>query len=356
MMTIAIVSLLTIFAVLFPLTGNAAVTATAPYSISVFAQAASGQTAPDSIAFDSTNIFVGFGNGGAPDGSGGAVSTIVEYDLKGTVVKTFSVNGHNDGLRVDSKGNLWAIENEDANASIVLINPKTGNSKTYTFPSPAPHGGGYDDAVFDGNEVFISASNPANNPNNKPAVVSVKLKGKTVAVSEVLSGAATAINVVTGNPVTLNLQDPDSMILDPNGDLLLDSQGDEELIVIENPGLSCQQVMQVPLTTTIPTSDTPMADDTVFARSGQGRIVFADKPSGTIYSITAPYFAPGAAFTAYQNSAGTAGFIGQTDLSTGVITPIVSGLGNPGGEAFISSDPNLNAPKVVTAGITAKCP
>ena len=71
--------------------------------------------------------------------------------------------------------------------------------------------------------------------------------------------------------------------------------------------------------------------------------------------MTTPYFAPGAAYTAYQDSARVNGFVGQLDLSTGLLTPIISGLGNPGGMAFISTDSELNDPKIVNAKID-DCP
>lgn len=345
---------------MMPASSAAQVVATAPYTISVFAPSFAGQAGADSIAFNRTNVFVGYSAGVAKDGSDKPPkpSTIVEYDLTGKKVTTFSVLGHNDGLRVDSKGNLWAIQNEDGNPNLVIINTKSGKETDFTFPSPTPHGGGYDDVAFAGTEAFITASAPTKTPNTAPAVVSAKLKGKTLGLTEVLAGNASATNVLTGAAQTLNLQDPDSMILDPIGDLVFTSQADMELVVIEHPGLSCQKALVVPLTTTQPTTDMPMADDTVFARSGQGRILFADKTSNIVYALTAPYFAPGAAYTAYQNSTGTVGFVGQIDLSTGLLTPVVTGLeaaANPGGMAFIASDASLNDPKTL-AGTTLKCP
>jgi hypothetical protein len=42
----------------------------APYSVSTFAISENGYTAPDSITFSRKNVFVGYGNGGNPDGSG----------------------------------------------------------------------------------------------------------------------------------------------------------------------------------------------------------------------------------------------------------------------------------------------
>src|SRR5271157_1956718 len=82
-------------------TSNAQPVAISPYSITTFATDPAGLSNPDSIAFNSTNVFVGYGNGGNPDGSGGATSNVVEYDLTGTSIKTFTITGHNDGLRID---------------------------------------------------------------------------------------------------------------------------------------------------------------------------------------------------------------------------------------------------------------
>jgi hypothetical protein len=51
-----------------------------------------------------------------------------------------------------------------------------------------------------------------------------------------------------GNPIIqLNLQDPDSMTLDPFGDIVLDRQADQQLIMVTNPSTAKQQAIKVPL-------------------------------------------------------------------------------------------------------------
>ena len=182
------------------------VTASVPYTVSTFATSVPGiYFQPDSIAVLDGHVFVGFGDGAAPDGSDGKSSTIVEYDLDGHVITTYTLNGHNDGLKVDPRTEkLWAMQNEDGSPNLVIINPESGERKTYTF-GPTPHGGGYDDMAFSGKDVFISASNPANNPNNAPAIVRADLTGHKVSVSPVLLGTATAIDIPTDTPVALNL-------------------------------------------------------------------------------------------------------------------------------------------------------
>jgi len=163
-------------------------TATAPYQLAVFAKAPAGLSAPDSVAVLRDHVFIGYGDGHLPDGSDGLSSQIVDYKMDGSVAYTYTVVGHNDGLKIDPSTHLlWALQNEDANANLVIINPETHQQRFYTF-GPTLHGGGYDDIVFRGCKVYISASNPAHNPNTGPAIVSVRLSGSIVDVEPVLAG------------------------------------------------------------------------------------------------------------------------------------------------------------------------
>src|SRR5579863_6437177 len=177
-------------------------TATAPYQLSVFAGGPSnGSTSPDSITVLGDHVFVGYGDGHDPAGIDGKNSEIIEYTMDGTIVHIYSVPGHSDGLKVDPSTHLlWALQNEDANANLVVIDPETHHHKLYTFSSAA-HGGGYDDIVFRGCKAYISASNPANNPNAGPAIVSAKLEGSTVELTPVLLGNANAIDIPTDTTV-----------------------------------------------------------------------------------------------------------------------------------------------------------
>ena len=321
------------------LTGTAAghvfaQTATAPYQLSVFAKAPTGLSAPDSIAVVGDHVFVGYGDGHLPDGSDGLNSQIVEFTMSGTPVHTYTVPGHSDGLKVDPATHLlWALQNEDASANLVIINSETHQQKLFTF-GPTLHGGGYDDLVFTGCKVFVSASNPANNPNSGPAIVSVTLSGNMVNIKSVLAGEASAIDIPTDSTVQLNLQDPDSMTLDPLGNIVLDSQGDQQLIIVSNAATPNQRVLRLPLSYL--TSAGPVAvetDDTAFVTSTQGFILFADKALNTVYKISRNAFSPGTAFTAADGGP----FVGTVDFTTGVVTPIVTGLTNPGGMMFVDT-------------------
>jgi hypothetical protein len=308
--------------------------AATPYQLSVFAKPPAGLSAPDSVAVLGDRVFIGYGDNHLPDGSDGLNSQVVEYKMDGSVVHVYTVHGHNDGVKIDPVTHkVWALQNEDANPNLVIIDPKSQQQKEFTF-GPPPHGGGYDDLVFRGCDVFISASNPAHNPNTGPAIVKVRLQGDMAEVSPVLAGTANATDITNDKSIKLNLQDPDSMTLDPYGDLVLDSQADQELIIVTNPNTAEQQAIKVPLRFRASGGlQAVETDDTNFATSSQGFILFADKVLNATFVLQKKVFAPGEAYTAADGGP----FVGTVDLSTGIITPVVTGLGDPGGLVFVDT-------------------
>ena len=182
-------------------------------------------------------------------------------------------------------------------------------------------------------KVYISASNPANNPNTGPAIVTATLEGSYVDVKPILAGTAGAIDVATDANIKLNLQDPDSMTLDPQGNIVLDSQGDQELIIVSNPGPE-QRVLHLPLSYQTSSGSTPVeVDDTAFVTSTEGFILFADKSLNKVFALRKKAFVPGTAYTAADGGS----FVGTIDLTTGTITPLVTGLGSPGGLVFVDT-------------------
>src|SRR5271157_917882 len=306
------------------------------YSASIFAAGPSGATQPDSITVDGLNVFVGYQNGAATDGSSGS-STIAQFTPTGpngtwTVAQTWSIAGHNDGLKVDpNTGLVWSLQNEDANPTLVLINPTTGTTTQYAISSV--NGGGYDDIAFTGGEVFFTASNPSKNPNTDPAVVQVTLNNTTLkaTTTPVLFGNATALNLVTNQEVTLNLQDPDSMTVDPNGNLLFTDQADNQLVTVLAPGTANQSATVLPLSDA---ANNPVSvDDTLFNPGSTGEMLVTDQQTGNIYQVTVPGGSSAQAFSAAQNI----GQLGTTNLTTGLFTPVISGLGSPRGMAFLNA-------------------
>ena len=309
-------------------------TAVPPYTLSTFAQSTSAFSQPDSLERWRNSILVGYQNHVAKDGTDGKFSTIVQYSLSGKMERAFQVKGHNDGLRVIGENQLWAIQNEDGNPNLAVIDLESGHQKVYSFP-PTPHGGGYDDLRVKNGEVYVTASNPINldsaGVNEFPALVRVKLSGDSVEVEPVLNGNATAIDIPTGTTTTLNLMDPDSLSIDARGNIVMDSQADGELIFIRNPLSANPTVGRLSLTTSAgPTT----VDDTAFASSAKDFLLVSDVGGGIVYRIDSPMFGfePGVPYTASDSE----GYVGVLNLDTGLITKIVTGMQSGRGMLFVS--------------------
>lgn len=307
-----------------------------PYHLSVFATSANGNSQPDSIVQWRDSVLIGFGDHVAKDGSDGKSSTIVQYSLSGDVQRTFSVPGHNDGLRIVGQNELWALQNEDANPNLVVIDLQSGQQKMFSF-APTVHGGGFDDMVVKDGQVLMTASNPNLNVqgvNVFPALVSASLSGSTVVVEPVLNGNANATDIPTGSSVQLNLTDPDSMTIDPRGNIVLDSQADGELVFIRNPLSNSPEVGRILITKS--TGGSTSVDDTAFARGRKTFLLFTDLAGDTIYRLDSPPFGfePGVAYSASDSD----GLVGTLNLDNGVLTPIVTGLGSARGMLFVRAD------------------
>jgi len=307
------------------------------YTLSVFATGVVGKyTAPDSIAVYHDHVYIAYGDGNDPTGADGKTNMVIEYTRAGQKVYSFTVKGHNDGMKVNPYTHkLWVMQNEDANPNLVVFDPETREKKLYSFAAPPQAGGGYDDITFRNGKVYLSASNPAHNPNNEPAIVEARLEGSQVVVKPVLWGNATATNILTGQPVTLNLQDPDSMTTSPGGELVLDSQGDSELVMVRKPGTSQQSVLQIPLSSPY---GQPQIDDTLFTPDSDGFILVSDTAADITYKIRKKVFVPGQAYSAgVAGSSAAPGFVGRLDVEFGQLTPIVSGMNSPHGLAFVKT-------------------
>jgi hypothetical protein len=319
--------------------------ATLPYTVKVFAQVPQGISQPDSIVLWNDRVIVGFANRVAKDGTDGKSSTIVEFGLDGKVNRTFTVLGHNDGLRVVGDDDLWALQNEDANPNLVVIQLRTGTQKQYKFP-PTPHKGGYDDLVVKNGKVFVTASNPdvsgTGGINVFPALVRLSLAGNTVVVEPVLHGNDNATDITNGTTAPLNLSDPDSLTIDPRGNIVLDSQADSELVFIRHPFTAQQEVglLKITSSATGPMSATITLDDTAFAPNPKAFLLVTDvgnaTDNGVIYRIDSPSFGfePGVAYSASD----TLGLVGTLNLDNGFVTPIVTGFDSARGLLFIAPD------------------
>ncbi len=302
------------------------------YDVSVFAKGTKTYYNPDSVEVAGKYVYIGYQNTTAKDGTDNKTSTIVQYTKSGDFVRAISVLGHCDGLRYDPYTNLlWASSNEDGNPQLVTIDFKSGKVTAYQF-AKTPHGGGYDDLAFVNGLAFIAASNPTLNSagvNVFPALDKVTLSNGKANLTPVLYGNATATDALTGQAVSLNLTDPDSISLDTKGNLVLDSQGDAELISLHNLGTNTQTVTRLAVGTQV--------DDTQWIPTAKGQLVIVDAKANTIYTVTLDKtgFTPGSIYTEAPSDSSVGGFVGKVDPKTGFITPVIIGLVSPTGLGFI---------------------
>lgn len=308
----------------------------APYTLKVFAKSTDKYSQPDSITQWRDRVYVGFQNKVAKDGSDGKSSTIVEYSLEGKVKRTFSVPGHNDGLRIVGDDDLWCLQNEDANPNLVVIELESGRQTKYAFGTTV-HGGGFDDMVVKDGRVLMTASNPTLNGsgiNPFPALVMASLHRGMVDVVPVLNGDSQAVDIPTGADVTLNLTDPDSLTRDPRGNIVLNSQADAELIFIRSPFSKHPIVGHLGIT--VPGFPNATLDDTTFAPSAHSFLLFSDVKGDTVYRMDYSRFGfePGSAYSTSDSD----GIVGELDLDNGVLTPIATGFISTRGMTFISFD------------------
>jgi hypothetical protein len=316
----------------------AAGVATLPgYTVCLLIPATSKANHPDNVVYTGGKIWIGWQNITAKDGADNKSSTVGEYTTSGKLVKTWTLGGptagtgcHTDGMRMDPATHLmWVMCNEDGSPQLWTIDPASSTPTSITLPK-TPHGGGFDDIQFLNGMAFIDASNPTLNSagnNVFPALYKVTLSGTKASLTPVLKGGATATSL---NPpvksTSLPLTDPDSMMIDSQGDLVLDSQADMQLIFIHNPGAAGQTVKVLPVGTPV--------DDTVWPTSSKGCMIIADNNSG-VYSACSNLWVTGTPLTAAPNDSTIISFVGTVNLGNGQITPTIVGIANPHGMAFL---------------------
>ena len=329
------------------------------YSLSVFAQA-QGSLRPDDILQSGSTVFIVYqDNNNLPDGTlapgvAAAQSEVIEFDLNGNILQTFDVPGHPDGLVAYDANTVWVSSNEDANPIISVIDTTTNAVKSLTSDvATLPHGGGLDDMKLINGVVYASASNPTTTltptpnlapystdssgataeygVNTGPALYAITLNsdGATFHATPALM-SSTAANLLPGNtPVTLNMTDADSSAVDPNGDLVIDSQQDSELVFVKDVGTGSQTVDVLPLT--LYGNPWPVDDTRWSPASGNSFMLLSDNAQQIVYRIDAAGgFARNQAYSAGQ------GTMLETNTTTGVMAPVFVGMKTPHGIAFVS--------------------
>jgi hypothetical protein len=90
-----------------------------------------------------------------------------------------------------------------------------------------------------------------------------------------MRGTMGASNIPFGTVAILNLTDPNSMTLTPSGDVLLDDQGDGQLVLLRSSSDE-PRVQYLPLLGIV------QVDDTVFATARRGYLLVSDTKANTV--------------------------------------------------------------------------
>jgi hypothetical protein len=317
-----------------------------------------GASQPDSIAVDGRSVWVEYGNGAVSTGGTGD-STVVQYNLSGGVEHTYTIPGLADGLKLNpTTGMIWALQNNDGNATLSIINPTTGAvSAPLSYASPpyvygANSGRGYDDVAFLNGKVYLSYTNPVN-PSDP--VVQILNQGNTP------SGTLTTTTILTAqqtNPLFTNSSqappDIDSLKTTPSGQLVLTSEGDlsggpgsptfntsdGRYTLISNPGTLGQTISNIRVTNAAGVNVSAM-DDVLFPGATTGTLFVADTKSNTVYALVLTGLDPNTPII----SLGGFNEVGLVNPTTGIVE--MSLLGNlpaPHGMDFIANSTAIPEP------------
>jgi PEP-CTERM motif len=306
-------------------------------SSSVFATGgAVGGTGPDSVTIGDGSVWIEYGNGAVSTGGSGS-STIVQYSPGGAVQHTYSIPGLVDGLKFNPvTGKVWALQNNDGNATLSIIDPTThAVSGPLSYASPPyvygpTSGRGYDDVAFLGGNVYLSYTNPSSATD---PVLQMLNNGNSP------TGTLTTTTILTASQTGITTPDIDSLKSTPNGELVLTSEGDGlgtgnpvgTFTLIANPGATNQTVTNVPVTDAAAGPSEGM-DDVLFPGVTQGTLFVTDTPTNKVYEVRLTGLDPSTPII----SLGTFGEVATVNPLTGIVeTPLLTGLTAPHGLDFI---------------------
>ena len=301
------------------------------YNVQQFAAGtAVGGTSPDSVSYGDGSVWLAYQNGADSAGASGS-STVVRYSPAGAVLHTWTIAGNVDGLKVDpSSGLVWALQNNDGNSALTVINPVTNATSAYTYGNTYTNvpNRGFDDVVFSNGKVYLSETNPASGTD--PVIVKLTSGlNSPLQISPILNSTFTGTNLATGLLGSTSITDSDSLKLTPNGALALTGEADQEITYIYNPGLSNQYEKYVALLGTNGKTISGLPDDTIYPDAAGGFFYIADTGANKVYQITATGLAAGSVYIDVGNE------FGILDTTTAIVTPIFTGV-SPHGADFVS--------------------
>ena len=301
-----------------------------------------GATSPDSVAFGDGSVWISYQNGADSAGASGA-STVARYTPSGGLLSTFSIAGNVDGLKVDpATGLVWALQNNDGNSLLTTINPVTNATTSYTYGSSYTNvaNRGFDDVVFRNGQVFLSETNPTG-PGDPVILQLTTGLLSPLQVAPVLNSGMTGTNLATGqtNSAT-TITDSDSLVLTPSGDLALTGEADQQIVFVHNPGASNQSISFISLLGTNNQPINGLPDDTIYPTATQGFIYLADTGANTVYRLLVSGLSTGSVLVDVGAE------LGSLDTTTGVVTPLFTGV-SPHGAQFVTFADAVPEPNTV---------
>jgi hypothetical protein len=247
---------------------------------------------------------------------------------------------------------VWALQNNDGNSTLSIINPTTNTvSSALTYQSPNS-GRGYDDVAFLGGKVYMSYTNPG-------SPTDPVLQVLTNANANNPTGPLTTATILTaqqgGLTSSANEPDIDSLKSTPNGALVLTTEGDGPpapgcsptcdpvgaFTLIKNPGTASQTVTTVAVTSA--GNNVKGIDDVIFPGATSGWLYVAETGSANkIDKVWLSGLDPNMAIVAI----GGLSEVALVDPTSGDVgTVLLSGVSSPHGMDFV---PAASAPEPST--------
>lgn len=268
----------------------------------------------------------------------------------GAVLNTWTIKGNVDGLNIDpTSGVVWALQNNDGNSALTVINPTTNATTSYTYGNTYTNvaNRGFDDVVFSKGNIFISETNPASGTDPVIVKLTTGLHSPPLQISPILNSTFTGTNLATGLPANISITDSDSLKLTTSGLLALTGEADQKIAFISNPGTGSQTETFLSLLGTNGQAITGKPDDTIFPNATGGFFYIADTGTNTVYRIAAAGLAPGSVYIDVGDE------FGILDTTTGIATPIFTGVSPHGADfvPFAQSVPEPSTMSLTLAGI-----
>jgi hypothetical protein len=310
----------------------------------------------DDLAFLEGHLFMACQDTTLSTGGGGD-STLAEYGLDGTLVRTWSIKDKIDGMNGDPLNRRVIVSlNEDANSHLATITPSTGQVTYYTY-SPDPRGantptavrtgGGTDQVSVDSTgHVLITASHAGTKTGT--AVFKVVLTPPssptgtgTATLSPTFPDDAPAANGNTGSgTVQLALGDVDSGAIVPQSS----PRYGGSYVITDQTALVLVFAHNINTGTGLTVLKTPFGlDDLLWTTSPGGTLYIVDKgptailpnvSASALYKVTGPFTTN----TVLASNDGVGEQVVTVNLNTGALTPFVQHLQTTKGLVYLNAD------------------